>query len=183
MDSARTDPFSDLSVLEFSTREELDRAYEFFQAEGHDQRERIDYRCHTETIIGVEREGVILGAVRMSSEFGHFVLRTMVVAAHVRGQGLGRYLNQVFVDRLGDDDCVCLAFGDVIDFYIRFQFEEIEDSVAPPHLIRRRDLYAAGMGPAALAARGGLKVLRRAGGSTNPHPSPTLEADSSGAPT
>jgi GNAT superfamily N-acetyltransferase len=94
-----------------------------------------------ETVLVAEEGDAMVGAVRLCTERGHLVLRTMLVQKDRRGEGIGRRMLLALEGLIRDRDCYCLPFDRLVDFYGGIGFVQIPAYQAPPHLQERRRRY------------------------------------------
>lgn len=103
-----------------------------------------------------ESGGELIGIVRRTLEHEVTMLRGMQVAREWRGRGIGRLLLSALVAELGTEECICLPYTHLTDFYGSAGFVEIPEEDAPPFLRYRLAGYR---------TRGlSVLVMRRPGG-------------------
>jgi GNAT superfamily N-acetyltransferase len=83
----------------------------------------------------------LLGLVRRTLEGGTVMLRGMRVAPEARGQGVGTTLLKEFVAALGEQECYCIPYTHLIDFYGREGFTVRSSEMAPDFLADRLVKY------------------------------------------
>jgi N-acetylglutamate synthase-like GNAT family acetyltransferase len=88
-----------------------------------------------------ERDGEIVGAVRLSRERGVLVLRGMRVRADMRRRGIGRRLLAQVVAAIGGETCYCIPYRWLISFYTEAGFSEVKPEDVPPLLAQRHAKY------------------------------------------
>ena len=94
-------------------------------------------------VLLAERDGEIVGAVRLCVEEGVQVLRTMRVRPDAQRRGVGRALLRRFDALLGPGPCYCLPYAHLTGFYGIVGFEETGPGALPPHLAARLAQYRA----------------------------------------
>jgi N-acetylglutamate synthase-like GNAT family acetyltransferase len=94
-------------------------------------------------VLLAERDGQIVGAVRLCIEEGVQVLRTMRVRPDAQRRGVGRALLRRFDAMLGPGPCYCLPYAHLTGFYGIIGFEEASPYALPPHLAARLARYRA----------------------------------------
>jgi N-acetylglutamate synthase-like GNAT family acetyltransferase len=90
-----------------------------------------------------EDEDSIIGAVRLSIENKIPVLRGMFVDKKYQRKGIGKLMLFHFEKALPNQDCFCLPFSHLVDFYGIIGFRQIDKSDLPPHLQQRLEQYLA----------------------------------------
>ena len=83
----------------------------------------------------------IVGAVRLSREFNHLVLRGMMIAPFMQRQGVGTKMLAELENCIGDEDCWCLPRGWLEGFYGQIGFKRVVNETAPQHLQERVKSY------------------------------------------
>ncbi|WP_341524751.1 GNAT family N-acetyltransferase [Nostoc sp. UHCC 0302] len=86
-------------------------------------------------------ETKIVGAVRLCSDTGFFVLRGMQVLAKFQQQGIGTRLLQVCTEQLVDQVCYCIPWQHLQSFYQQTGFQEVVPVGVPDILRERFDNY------------------------------------------
>jgi GNAT superfamily N-acetyltransferase len=105
-------------------------------------------------VLVAERDGRIVGVVRLVDEEGHRVLRGMYLDAPERGRGLGRRMLRALAERIGPRACWLVCGTGLAGFYGREGFHAAAGPDVPEHLRARAERYAREHGP--------QLVLRRA---------------------
>jgi hypothetical protein len=118
--------------------DERDRVNGFYASEGRSTRVEDGERW----VIALESEEVV-GVLRVCTEDGHRVLRTVQITESRRRQGIGRRMLDCVEPLLGPGPSFCLPYTHLTEFYGRIGFVRIPDSEAPPHLQIRLDGYRA----------------------------------------
>jgi pimeloyl-ACP methyl ester carboxylesterase/N-acetylglutamate synthase-like GNAT family acetyltransferase len=113
-----------------------DRVRAFYVACGNSG----DFRPQDRVLLA-ERDGAIIGAVRLCVEEGVQVLRTMRVRKDAQRSGVGRAMLRRFAGMLAPGACYCLPFAHLTGFYGAIGFQEIAPDELPPHLGRRLAQY------------------------------------------
>lgn len=94
-------------------------------------------------LLVAERQGQIVGAVRLCVEEGVQMLRTMRVSPDVQRRGVGRALLRQFETLLAPGPCYCLPYAHLTGFYGIIGFEEVGPEALPPHVAARLAHYRA----------------------------------------
>ncbi|CAH0532357.1 hypothetical protein VST7929_00181 [Vibrio stylophorae] len=95
-----------------------------------------------ETIWVLERQGVILGAVRFKLIGNEQLLTGMAIDSHKRGQGLGNLLLKGCLSHIQSTPCYCFAYAHLEGFYQQHGFETIEPQTLPNELRMRFERYS-----------------------------------------
>ena len=96
-----------------------------------------------DSVLLAEREGEIVAMVRRTQESGTVMLRGMQVRGADRGQRIGTRLLDAFVAGLGEEECWCVPYAHLVEFYGRAGFEVVSPGGAPPFLAERLSRYRA----------------------------------------
>jgi GNAT superfamily N-acetyltransferase len=94
-------------------------------------------RASEETIFIAEEGEAVIEFVRLVTEGGHLVLRSMYVHDDHQRKGIGRQMLRTLEDHIRTRDCYCLPFTHLVDFYGTIGFVPIKIDEAPPHLQER----------------------------------------------
>ena len=94
-------------------------------------------------LVVAEEDRRVVGVVRHVVEHGHHVLRGMRVQPSLQRMGVGTRMLKVFVEHLGDHECLALPYVHLLGFYGQVGFREIPSAEAPPHLVERLASYRA----------------------------------------
>ncbi|MBA2269525.1 MAG: GNAT family N-acetyltransferase [Chthoniobacterales bacterium] len=94
-----------------------------------------------DAVLLAERDGELVGIVRLVPEQGVTVLRGMQVHPSVQRQGLGNRLLAAVAHLLRNDDCFCIPYAHLVDFYGGIGFVPIAQANAPPFLRSRLEGY------------------------------------------
>ncbi|WP_420124868.1 GNAT family N-acetyltransferase [Longimicrobium sp.] len=81
-----------------------------------------------------ERGGELVGIVRRTREHEVTMLRGMQVAAEWRGRGIGAQLLRAFVAELGTEECLCVPYTHLTEFYGSPGFVQMPEEALPPFL-------------------------------------------------
>jgi predicted N-acetyltransferase YhbS len=101
----------------------------------------------SDSIVIAEDEGKVIGVIRLCTEEGYSVARTMIVDEEYRRKGIGKQMLSVFEELLHNIDCYGIAYTHLKDFYGRVGFSPILEQDAPLHLQKRyREYMASGRG-------------------------------------
>jgi N-acetylglutamate synthase-like GNAT family acetyltransferase len=120
------------------------------QAKPHDAEDieafyrRCDYGgglSEKDLILIAQSEAQIIGAVRLCSEAGFFVLRGMQVLAPFQRQGIGKQLLQSCTEHLIDRVCYCIPWQHLKSFYQQEGFQEVSPNRVPVLLCERFNNY------------------------------------------
>ena len=93
-------------------------------------------------LIVAEDDGRIVGVVRLTREHGHTMLRGMRVQPAYQRSGIGSRMLRLFEQQL-NDECLCVPFAHLLDFYGQIGFREISRDDAPAFLAERARSYEA----------------------------------------
>jgi GNAT superfamily N-acetyltransferase len=96
-----------------------------------------------EVVFLAERAGELLGLVRRTREGESLMLRGMQVTPEARGQGVGTKLLKAFVATIGEQECYCIPYTHLIDFYGCEGFAVLASEQAPAFLAARLAKYRA----------------------------------------
>jgi GNAT superfamily N-acetyltransferase len=77
----------------------------------------------SDVVLLAERDGLLIGIVRRTTEFGVVMLRGMQVAPDAQRQGFGGKLLDAFLDELEGEECYCVPYAHLVPFYSRIGFE------------------------------------------------------------
>lgn len=94
-----------------------------------------------ETVLVAEDGDAVIGAVRLCTESGYLVLRTMLVRKDCRGKGIGKRMLLALEERMQDRDCYCLPYAHLAGFYGGIGFVQVPEHQTPPHLRERYQRY------------------------------------------
>jgi GNAT superfamily N-acetyltransferase len=89
----------------------------------------------------VERDGELVGIVRLAAEEGTVVLRGMQVHPRFQGQGIGKRLLATVAQELDGRSCFCIPYAHLVGFYGGIGFHVIEPAKAPTFLQLRLERY------------------------------------------
>ncbi len=104
-------------------------------------------------VLVAERDGRIVGVVRLVDEEGHRVLRGMYLDEVERGRGLGRSMLLEVTQRIGPRTCWLVCSRHLAPFYGEVGFQPALESEAPPHLRLRAIGYGSEHGPQVVLRR------------------------------
>ena len=105
-------------------------------------------------------DGRIVAAVRLCAEEGILVLRGMYVAEHLRGQGLGAKLLHFTSSQIGPDECWCVPYVHLTEFYSRIGFCVCATGSAPDFLAERLARYTKSGHDVAIMRRQAVAFIR-----------------------
>jgi GNAT superfamily N-acetyltransferase len=88
-----------------------------------------------------ERDGELVGIVRLAAEEGVIVLRGMQVHPTFQRQGIGRKILATVAQELDGRDCFCIPYAHLVSFYRGIGFDVIEPAKAPTFLRLRLESY------------------------------------------
>ena len=92
-------------------------------------------------VLLAERDGDLVGIVRLAPEEGVTMLRGMQVHPSVQRQGIGKQLLAAVARVLGTQACFCIPYAHLVDFYGGIGFAPIAPANAPPFLRLRLEGY------------------------------------------
>lgn len=116
--------------------EDIPRAREFYAERGYGGGIAPD-----DTVLLAERDGDLIGIVRLAPEEGEIVLRGMQVHPSFQRQGIGLHLLAAVASALGNRTCYCIPYAHLEDFYGRIGFAAVDLADAPPFLRSRVEGY------------------------------------------
>lgn len=116
--------------------EDLDRARRFYRSRGYGGGIRPE-----DTVLLAERDGRLVGVVRLAPEHGAVVLRGMQVDPACQRRRIGTRLLAAIADELGERDCFCIPYVHLVHFYGQIGFRPIEPGAAPAFLAERLAEY------------------------------------------
>ena len=108
-----------------------------------------------DVVLVAEREGRVVGVVRLVEEGGHLVLRGMDLDEAERGRGLGGRMIRTLTERMGARPCWVVCGRHLGAFYAAAGFRPVPDADPPPHLRARAADYARRHGPQVAMRRPG----------------------------
>jgi N-acetylglutamate synthase-like GNAT family acetyltransferase len=94
-----------------------------------------------DAVLLAERDGELVGLVRLAPEEGVIVLRGMQVHPSCQRQGIGKRLLQTVAQELDRKGCFCVPYAYLVGFYGGIGFQVIKPANAPIFLRRRLDRY------------------------------------------
>lgn len=92
---------------------------------------------NTDVVFIARKDDKIIGLARLCKEEGIFVLRGLYVAEDVRGGGIGTRLLQIVSDNVGNQDCWCVPYKHLYEFYSNVGFSDCRGSEVPAFLLKR----------------------------------------------
>jgi GNAT superfamily N-acetyltransferase len=92
-------------------------------------------------VLLAERDGELVGIVRLAAEDGVVVLRGMQVHPRFQRQGVGKRLLATVAQELDGRGCFCIPYAHLVDFYGEIGFRVIEPAKAPTFLRLRLERY------------------------------------------
>jgi N-acetylglutamate synthase-like GNAT family acetyltransferase len=95
----------------------------------------------TDSFFIAHENGEVVGCVRLVRENGTLVLRAMQVKAEMQRSGIGALLLKLLSEEVGQEQCYCIPFAHLENFYGQIGFRKIDDSVAPLFLRDRLQRY------------------------------------------
>jgi predicted N-acetyltransferase YhbS len=123
-------------TIRLAAADELAAVARLYQATGYSGHANGDDR----TLVALV-EGAIVGVVRLCCEHGIMVLRGMRVADSHQGRGIGAALLRELEPLLANQDCYCIPFSHLEQFYSSIGFEVLEDGLVPAFLAERAARY------------------------------------------
>jgi N-acetylglutamate synthase-like GNAT family acetyltransferase len=94
-----------------------------------------------DAIFIAEQDGCLIGVVRLVAEGGTTVLRGMRVQPDFQRQRIGSRLLDAAVAALGRQECYCIPYAHLVDFYGRAGFVTVASNEAPAFLAERLERY------------------------------------------
>lgn len=83
----------------------------------------------------------IVGVARLATEFGHLVLRGMMISPKFQRQGIGSKMLRDMRESIGSNECYCIPRTRLETFYGQIGFSRISDDRIPQHLLSRLNGY------------------------------------------
>jgi predicted N-acetyltransferase YhbS len=124
------------ATIRLAAADELAAVARLYHATGYSGCANADDR----TLVALV-EGAIVGVVRLCCEHGVMVLRGMRVADLHQGRGIGTALLRELEPLLANQDCYCIPFSHLEQFYSSIGFEVLEDGLVPAFLAERAARY------------------------------------------
>jgi N-acetylglutamate synthase-like GNAT family acetyltransferase len=94
-----------------------------------------------DAVLLAERDGELVGIVRLAAEEGVVVLRGMHVHPRFQRQGIGERLLATVAQELDGKGCFCIPYAHLVGFYGGIGFHVIEAAKAPTFLRLRLERY------------------------------------------
>jgi GNAT superfamily N-acetyltransferase len=94
-----------------------------------------------DAVLLAERDGELIGVVRLAAEEGVVVLRGMQVHPSFQRQGIGKRLLATVVQELDGRVCFCIPYAHLVGFYGGIGFHAIEPAKASIFLQLRLESY------------------------------------------
>jgi N-acetylglutamate synthase-like GNAT family acetyltransferase len=94
-----------------------------------------------DAVLLAERDGELVGVVRLAAEEGVVVLRGMQVHPKFQRQGIGETLLATVAQELDGRGCFCIPYAHLAGFYGGIGFHVIESTKAPTFLRLRLERY------------------------------------------
>jgi N-acetylglutamate synthase-like GNAT family acetyltransferase len=94
-----------------------------------------------DAVLLAERDGELVGIVRLAAEEGVVVLRGMQVHPRFQRQGIGERLLATVAQELDGKGCFCIPYAHLVGFYGGIGFHVIEPANAPTFLRLRLERY------------------------------------------
>ena len=94
-----------------------------------------------DAVLLAERDGELVGIVRLAAEEGVVVLRGMHVHPRFQRQGIGETLLATVAQELDGKGCFCIPYAHLVGFYGGIGFHVIEPAKAPTFLRLRLERY------------------------------------------
>lgn len=95
-----------------------------------------------EFVLVAEVANGIVGAVRLTPEFGHLVLRGMFIDPEYQRRGVGTRMLRLLDEQMGERDCLCIPHEHLQGFYALVGFEHAALRSAPTFIQERASSYA-----------------------------------------
>jgi predicted N-acetyltransferase YhbS len=106
-----------------------------------------------DVVLVAERDGDVVGVVRLVEEDGHLLLRGMFLDEAERGRGLGGRMLGRLSDAIGERACWLVCGRHLARFYGQVGFRPAPEGESPPHLRERAARYALDHGPQVILRR------------------------------
>ena len=119
-----------------ATAEDISRALNFYAERRYGGGIRPD-----DAVLLAERDGELVGMVRLAAEEGVVVLRGMQVDPRFQRQGIGKRLLATLAQELDGRSCFCIPYAHLAGFYRGIGFQVIEPAKAPTFLRLRLERY------------------------------------------
>ena len=106
--------------------------------------ERVGYTggIQDSDVVCLERQGhAVVGVVKLCKEEGVLVLRGLFVSEDLRGTGVGTRLLRAVSKTIGNQECWCIPYRYLSDFYSTVGFARCRESEAPAFLVERCGKY------------------------------------------
>jgi GNAT superfamily N-acetyltransferase len=116
--------------------EDISRALKFYAERRYGGGIRPEH-----AVLLAERDGELVGIVRLAAEEGVVVLRGMQVHPRFQRQGIGRRLLATVAQELDGRGCFCIPNAHLVGFYRGIGFHMIEPAKAPTFLRLRLERY------------------------------------------
>src|SRR6266480_1135457 len=94
-----------------------------------------------DVVLLAERNGELVGIVRLATEEGVVVLRGMQVDPRFQRQGIGKRLLATVAQELDGKGCFCIPYAHLVGFYGGIGFHVMEPAKAPTFLRQRLEKY------------------------------------------
>jgi N-acetylglutamate synthase-like GNAT family acetyltransferase len=94
-----------------------------------------------DAVLLAERDGELVGVVRLAAEEGVVVLRGMQIHPKFQRQGIGGRLLATVAQELDGRVCFCIPYAHLVGFYGGIGFHVIEPAKAPTILRLRLERY------------------------------------------
>jgi GNAT superfamily N-acetyltransferase len=92
-------------------------------------------------VLLADESETLVGVVRLARENGTVVLRGMRVLPDYQRAGIGTLLLEAVSRSLGSEECYCIAYEHLCDFYGRIGFRTLDPLAAPQFLADRIKEY------------------------------------------
>ena len=116
--------------------EDISRALNFYAEWRYGGEIRLE-----DAVLLAERDGELVGIVRLAAEEGMVVLRGMQVHPRFQRQGIGKRLLATVAHELDGRGCFCIPYAHLVGFYGGIGFHVIEPAKAPIFLRLRLERY------------------------------------------
>ena len=106
--------------------------------------ERVGYTggIQDSDVVCLERQDhELVGVVKLCKEEGVLVLRGLYVSEDLRGTGVGTRLLRAVSKTIGKQECWCIPYQYLLDFYSTAGFSKCGESEAPEFLVERCRKY------------------------------------------
>jgi GNAT superfamily N-acetyltransferase len=119
-----------------ATAEDISRARNFYAERRYGGGIRPE-----DAVLLAERDGELVGIVRLAAENGVVVLRGMQLHPRFQRQGIGKRLLAIVAQELDGRGCFCIPYAHLVGFYGGIGFHVIEPARTPLFFRLRLERY------------------------------------------